>query len=76
MQFALWQIAPGKILTRQELGLVLIDLKHKAKRSRNGRLNLILFRLACCCGLRVTINAVATGKSRISRAARGSAQAD
>ena len=28
MQFALWQIAPAKILTRQELGLVLVDLKH------------------------------------------------
>ncbi|HWB09911.1 MAG TPA: site-specific integrase [Pirellulales bacterium] len=54
MQFALWQIAPGKILTRQELGLVLIDLKQKAERSRNGRLNLVLFRLACCCGLRVS----------------------
>ena len=54
MHFALWQIAPGKILTRQELGLVLVDLKQKAERSRNGRLNLILFRLACCCGLRVS----------------------
>jgi integrase len=54
MQFALWQIAPGKILTRQELGLVLVDLKQRAERSRNGRLNLILFRLACGCGLRVS----------------------
>jgi integrase/recombinase XerD len=54
MQFALWQIAPSKILTRQELGLVLFDLKQKAERSRNGRLNLVLFRLAACCGLRVS----------------------
>ncbi|HEV3345174.1 MAG TPA: site-specific integrase [Pirellulales bacterium] len=54
MQFALWQIAPGKILTRQELGLVLVDPKQKAERSRNGRLNLVLSRLACCCGLRVS----------------------
>jgi integrase/recombinase XerD len=54
MQFAIWQIAPAKILTRQELALVLADLKVKGERSRNGRLNLILFRLACCCGLRVS----------------------
>jgi integrase/recombinase XerD len=54
MQFALWQIAPAKILTRQELGLVLADLRQKAERSENGRLNLILLRLATCCGLRVS----------------------
>jgi hypothetical protein len=40
MQFALWTIAPGKILTRQEIGLVLVDFRQKAERSRNGRLNL------------------------------------
>lgn len=54
MQFALWQVAPAKILTRQELAHVLADLKQKAERSRNDRLNLILFHLATCCGLRVS----------------------
>jgi integrase len=41
-----------KILTRRELAAVLGDLKRKAPRSKNTRLNLALFRLACCCGLR------------------------
>src|ERR1700704_4988266 len=41
-----------KILTRRELAAVLNDLKRKAPRSKNTRLNLALFRLACCCGLR------------------------
>ena len=54
MQFALWQIAPGKILTRRELALVLADLKRRTERSANGRFNLVLFRPACCCGLRVS----------------------
>jgi hypothetical protein len=44
-----------KILTRRELAEVLNDLKRKAPRSKNTRLNLVLFRLACCCGLRVTL---------------------
>src|SRR5271169_3045740 len=43
-----------KILTRRELAAVLIDLKRKAPRSKNTRLNLALFRLACCCGLRAS----------------------
>jgi integrase len=30
------------------------DLKRKAPRSKNTRLNLALFRLACCCGLRAS----------------------
>jgi integrase len=30
------------------------DLKRKAARSKNTRLNLVLFRLACCCGLRAS----------------------
>jgi integrase len=45
---------PTKILTRRELAVVLVDLKAKAVRSKNARLNLIVFRLACCCGLRAT----------------------
>jgi integrase/recombinase XerD len=43
-----------KILTRFELAAVLSELQRKAPRSRNTRLNLILFRLAVCCGLRAS----------------------
>jgi integrase len=43
-----------KILTRQEMAAVLSDLKRKSIRSKNTRLNLIIFRLASCCGLRVS----------------------
>jgi integrase len=45
---------PTKILTRREIGLVLTELHRKASRSKNTRLNLIIFRLACCCGLRAS----------------------
>ena len=45
---------PTKILTRSELATVLADLKRKAPRSKNTRLNLVIFRLACCCGLRAS----------------------
>jgi integrase len=45
---------PTKILTRGELAAVLADLRRKAPRSKNTRLNLVLFRLATCCGLRAT----------------------
>lgn len=45
---------PTKILTRRELAAVLADLRRKAPRSRNTRLNLVLFRLAACCGLRAS----------------------
>src|SRR5262245_14620999 len=47
-------VDPTKILTRQELRLVLSDLKRQAQRSKQGHVNLILFRLAVCCGLRVS----------------------
>jgi integrase len=42
----------AQILTRDEIQTVLKDLKRRAKRSINSRLNLIIFRLSCCCGLR------------------------
>lgn len=45
---------PTKILMRRELAAVLSDLKRKAKRSRSTLLNLIIFRLATCCGLRAS----------------------
>src|SRR5262245_59972816 len=43
-----------KILTRRELATVLAELTRKAARSHNTWQNLILVRLACCCGLRVS----------------------
>lgn len=45
---------PTKILVRREMATVLADLTRKAERSPNTRLNLIIFRLAACCGLRVS----------------------
>ena len=50
---AQWKIDETKILSRKEIAVVLADLKHRAKRSVNSRMNLIVFRLAACCGLRV-----------------------
>lgn len=46
--------APSKILTRRELAAVLDDLARKAPRSPNTRMNLVIFRLAACCGLRAS----------------------
>ena len=43
-----------KILTRGEIATVLADLSRKARRSKNTHLNLIIFRLASCCGLRAS----------------------
>lgn len=45
---------PMKILTRKELSAVLADLRRKAPRSKNTRLNRVVFRLAACCGIRVS----------------------
>jgi integrase len=42
----------SRILTANEIIIVLADLKRKAKRAPNTMLNLIIFRLSCCCGLR------------------------
>ena len=43
-----------KVLTRREIHAVLADLRVKATRSKNARLNLVIFRLATCCGLRAS----------------------
>jgi integrase len=43
-----------KILSRRELTTVLSDLHRKAGRAAGTRLNLVIFRLATCCGLRVS----------------------
>jgi len=49
-----WQIDSSQILSRREIALVLDDLKRKGRRSVNSRLNLIIFRLATCCGCRAS----------------------
>ena len=49
------RLADGtKILMKRELSAVLADLRRKALRSKNARLNLVIFRLAACCGLRAS----------------------
>ena len=48
------RIEPTKILTRRELACVLADLHARASRSESTQLNLVIFRLACCCGLRAS----------------------
>ena len=75
---ASWIVARNKVLTKTEILAVLGDLKRKGRRSVNTRMNLILFRLACCCGLRaseltrLTLDAVRVGSTvpsiRISKA--------
>lgn len=49
-----WTIDPTQILTRRELATVLADARRQAGRSNNAHRNLIVIRLACCCGLRVS----------------------
>jgi integrase len=43
---------PTRFLTLPEVLRILKDLKRRKKRSRSSHLNLIIFRLSCCCGLR------------------------
>ena len=43
-----------QILDRAEVPLVLATQKAKARKSKNGWCNLIVFRLSCCCGLRAS----------------------
>jgi integrase/recombinase XerD len=52
--FPMWQVDPTKVLTRRELAAVLADQQAMARRSANARRNLVIVRLACCCGLRVS----------------------
>jgi integrase/recombinase XerD len=49
-----WNVDSYSILTRRELGAVLADLEVKAKRSASAQMNRVIFRLACCCGLRAS----------------------
>jgi integrase len=65
-----WNVSRQKVLTMAEIKAVLADLHRKARRSVNTRQNLILFRLATCCGLRaselcgLTLDNVRTDTSR------------
>lgn len=49
-----WKVTRDKLLSKSEIRRVVADLRRKSGRSVNSRLNLILFRLATCCGLRVS----------------------
>jgi integrase/recombinase XerD len=48
-----WNLDQTRLLTRRELTMVLADAT-KARRSANSWRNLIIVRLSCCCGLRVS----------------------
>ena len=49
-----WSVDRTRILSRAEIAAVLADLKRLGRRSVNARMNLALFRLTTCCGLRAT----------------------
>ena len=49
-----WIVDRSKILQRDEIARILTDLRRKARRSVNTRMNLAIFRLAACCGLRAS----------------------
>jgi len=41
-----WIVDRARILQRDEIALVLTDLRRKARRSTNSRMNMVVFRLA------------------------------
>lgn len=49
-----WAVPAARILTKSEIADVLSDLRRRARRSVNTQMNLVIFRLAVCCGLRVS----------------------
>jgi hypothetical protein len=49
-----WNLDQTRLLTRRELAAVLADLAPRAALSANIQRNLVIVRLACCCGLRVS----------------------
>jgi integrase len=49
-----WNLHATKILLRRELPAVLADLAKRSTYSARVRLDRTIFRLACCCGLRVS----------------------
>src|SRR5262245_23569452 len=54
MLVSAWTVDPFKILARRELACVLADLTRRAPPSAGQRMNKVISRLACCCGLRVS----------------------
>jgi len=62
-----WRVDPTRILTRSEITAVLGDLRRRGRRSINARMNLAIFRLATCCGLRASeIAGLRVGDVRVS----------
>ena len=51
---ASWTIDRSKVLTADEIRSVVAELNRKQRRSLNTRMNLVIFRLATSCGLRVS----------------------
>lgn len=49
-----WTIHQRMVLTKSEIASVLSELNRKSRRSINTQMNLIIFRLSTCCGLRVS----------------------
>jgi integrase len=49
-----WNVDSTKILLRSELTAVLADLAKRSQYSARVRMDRTIFRLACCCGLRVS----------------------
>jgi integrase len=49
-----WNLDQTRLLTRRELATVLADLAPRVAQSANVHRNLVIVRLACCCGLRVS----------------------
>ena len=62
-----WQLESTSILSAKEVLEVIADLKRRSKRSVNAKTNLIVFRLATCCGLRASeIAGITIGDVRLS----------
>jgi len=51
---ASWTVDKSRILQRTEIRRILDESTRKGRRSLNTRMNRIVFRLACCAGLRVS----------------------
>jgi integrase len=49
-----WTVDVTRVLTRCTLATVLADARKQAERSLNAQRNLVIVRLACCCGLSVS----------------------
>src|SRR5262249_25940196 len=69
-QLSTWNLDPTRLLTRRELAAVLADLTPRAQRSANTQRNLVMVRLACSCGLRVSESAALQLDDAVIRVAR------